>query len=503
MIDLTSSLNVSRPAAPCGPDVGGAAGGAPDFALTLTDLMMPPAPIVDTATVLPVSADPAALSDPAAPAGVPFTRQKVAGPGFHLPDGIDIVAVVDGPAEPSPLVPAARTKPPAVARAVERHAVDDPQDPPLEPALAWLLPPPPPPPAAMPTVALPVAVDQQAPDGAGSNLRDPRQSQVAAISSPDLVIGKDGTAAVAVALGVGRPQAIVAPPGWSTIAAATLPTPASRVAPAARPSIAVPAAIACPSAVPTTTDTVDPGGSLRLPSMALLPRSNGLADPAARPLRAGARQPSVAAQRPPAIIDAAAAPAPAPLTIPRALDALAIATTPAAPRRAADLQPLPSLVPIAAAAPSHIVAAADGAQGTGIDLTRDPGLHGMIDRIETLRDAAADGGARDTRIRLIPDALGLVDVAVRRDGDRVHVHFTAAEAGTRQLITEAQPRLTDLAEARGIRIDRTTVDGGASQGGHAGAGQQSSRQPLPMPARPTPARAVADDDDTHSDHRIA
>ena len=82
----------------------------------------------------------------------------------------------------------------------------------------------------------------------------------------------------------------------------------------------------------------------------------------------------------------------------------------------------------------------------------------MIDQIEALRDAA---DATDTRIRLIPDALGPVDMSVRRDGDAVQVHFTATEAATRQLIADAQPRLAELADARGIRIERATVDGGA------------------------------------------
>ena len=62
----------------------------------------------------------------------------------------------------------------------------------------------------------------------------------------------------------------------------------------------------------------------------------------------------------------------------------------------------------------------------------------MIAHIETLRDNADAG---DTRIRLIPDALGTIDVAVKRDHDTLHVQFTAEQATTRTLIQDAQPRL--------------------------------------------------------------
>ena len=58
-----------------------------------------------------------------------------------------------------------------------------------------------------------------------------------------------------------------------------------------------------------------------------------------------------------------------------------------------------------------MVQAASGTAQTALDLTADTGLQHMIDRIETLRDAA---DATDTRVRLIPDALGSIDVAVRQ-----------------------------------------------------------------------------------------
>ncbi len=149
------------------------------------------------------------------------------------------------------------------------------------------------------------------------------------------------------------------------------------------------------------------------------------------------------------------------------------------------------------------VAAASGGQQAGIDLTRDPGLHRMIDRIETLRDAA---NATDTRIRLIPDALGPVEISVRKDGDAVHVRFTAQQEGTRQLIADATPRLTELAEARGVRIDRTSVEAGPHHGGGQHWGE-SSRQPAwahqNQPGRPAAAQREEDAVDQSPETRIA
>lgn len=164
------------------------------------------------------------------------------------------------------------------------------------------------------------------------------------------------------------------------------------------------------------------------------------------------------------------------------------------------------LAPIAAGAPAAAPVAAP--QQAGIDLAHDHGLHRMIDRIEHLRDAF---DARETRIRLIPDALGPVDISVRRDAasDSVQVHFTAAEAGTRQLIADAQHRLVELADSRGVRIERATVDSGSANttGQQAWSGSEQSRpqqqqaQTAPQPR--APARAARDAEPESTDKRIA
>jgi flagellar hook-length control protein FliK len=142
----------------------------------------------------------------------------------------------------------------------------------------------------------------------------------------------------------------------------------------------------------------------------------------------------------------------------------------------------------------NVVQPTGEAQHVPLDLRGDTGLQKMIDHIETLRDEA---DANDTRIRLVPDALGTVDVAVRREGDAVHVHFAAENAATRTLLTEAQPRLAELAEQRGVRIGGTSVDAGSGGGNH----QQPQRQPQTVATNILPTTNTIDA--TGDDARLA
>ena len=138
-----------------------------------------------------------------------------------------------------------------------------------------------------------------------------------------------------------------------------------------------------------------------------------------------------------------------------------------------------------------IQAMADAKQ-SALDLKQDSGLQGMIDHIEVLRDNANAG---DTRIRLVPDALGAVDVSVRKDGDRVHVHFNAENQASARLLSDAQPRLAELAEQRGVKLGDTSVDSGQGN-----ARQQQSSTPA-FASAPASVRGAETLEDT--DSRIA
>ncbi|WP_375380729.1 flagellar hook-length control protein FliK [uncultured Sphingomonas sp.] len=169
------------------------------------------------------------------------------------------------------------------------------------------------------------------------------------------------------------------------------------------------------------------------------------------------------------------------------------------------------------------------AQGAGFDMSQSGWPTRMAEQIEALRDAA---DATSTSIRVIPDALGPVDLQVRRDGDQVHVHFSAANPETRTLIADAQPQLAAAAADRGLKLGQASVGGGAadwsSSAGQNGAGQnawgqnaggqnaggqnaggqgapgqdQPARRSTPASARSAPPLSAASDD-AATDTRIA
>ncbi|MBC9034477.1 flagellar hook-length control protein FliK [Sphingomonas sp. JC676] len=148
--------------------------------------------------------------------------------------------------------------------------------------------------------------------------------------------------------------------------------------------------------------------------------------------------------------------------------------------------------PDAPSAPA--IAAAADMQQAALDTRRHEWMGAMIDRIETMRDASNTG---DTRIRLAPAALGQVDISIRHEGDRIHVHFAAETQAARQLLTDAQPRLNELAEARGVKLGQTTVDSGT-----AGSGQQQNAA-THQPVLPPPASVATTDVAGDTDQRIA
>jgi flagellar hook-length control protein FliK len=139
--------------------------------------------------------------------------------------------------------------------------------------------------------------------------------------------------------------------------------------------------------------------------------------------------------------------------------------------------------------------APDASRHPPLDMARETWPAKMIERIEMLRDAV---DAVDTSVRLMPDQLGAIDVSLRKEGDTVHVQFTAQQAETRQLLADAQPKLAELAEAKGLRL-------AMQAGGEGAAGQQPQQQQraaasaLPI----TAPRASSEDDGSAADERIA
>lgn len=166
-----------------------------------------------------------------------------------------------------------------------------------------------------------------------------------------------------------------------------------------------------------------------------------------------------------------------------ALFAAPAVATPAETRRTLVQDLMPAGGPVALAdivRPHAITAPADIQQGV-LDMRRQEWMGQMVDHIEAMRDASP---SHETRLSLSPEALGKVDISIRQDGDRIHVHFATETPAARQLLTDAQPRLSELAEARGVKLGQTSVDGG-------GPGQSSARQPKENPApQPLAPRAA-------------
>lgn len=141
------------------------------------------------------------------------------------------------------------------------------------------------------------------------------------------------------------------------------------------------------------------------------------------------------------------------------------------------LDPAEGLIASAGIASSAAVGS-DSMAAAPIVMTSNDWPMKMIGRIEMIRDAL---DAVDTSIRLVPDKLGAIDVSLRREGDAVAVQMIAQSPETRQILAEAQPRLVELAETRGLKLSAHLGDGSST-------GQQHQQQPQ---AQRTPTGAPA------------
>jgi flagellar hook-length control protein FliK len=238
---------------------------------------------------------------------------------------------------------------------------------------------------------------------------------------------------------------------------------------------------------------IDPEGNCDVisakPRMLTLPVATPASEPntAPQPTKLPLLQPQLPADR-------SANPSGAAAALP-ALFALSMSSE----RAARDDDPISSLTPATAALsqPTTMPVAPTGdAQRQTLDLGRQDWPQKMIDHIEALRDNA---NANDTSIRLKPEALGRVDIALRTHTDgAISVRFTAEQPTTRTLLADAAPHLAAAAEARGIRLSGTSVD----------LGGQGDQRPRPEAERAQPignhlAASRGDDNQAADDGRIA
>lgn len=295
---------------------------------------------------------------------------------------------------------------------------------------------------------------------------------------------------------VGAPSAHINGPIADPVDAAPLPV---ELADATAPTVALvegdaPAPSLAPATPTATTPTTMVPTPLRtwrdpVPAQAEPGVGGGVAAAEVRVDRAAAAAPEIAIR-----------PAPVP---PPVMQAVPAAQVFAAARATPMVEPRDTATPADPASPEiqllrtvelqrTTVQATAPADQAPLDLSRDDWAGKMIERIAALREGVE---AADTRIRVAPEHLGTVDVSIRRDGDRIQVHFTAENPATRQLLADAAPRLAELAEARGLKLGQSSVDSGGSDA----RGQQPHAQQSTS-ARPASARA---DTGTASDGRVA
>jgi flagellar hook-length control protein FliK len=122
-----------------------------------------------------------------------------------------------------------------------------------------------------------------------------------------------------------------------------------------------------------------------------------------------------------------------------------------------------------------VAAVAAMAQGDGgtLDTRHQAWTSQMIDKIEALRDAAP---LRETKISLMPEGLGKLDISIRQDDAGMHVAFNTDTQAARQLITDAQPKLAEIAQERGVRIVSSSVESNATGTGSGSSSSASNSQ---------------------------
>lgn len=129
-------------------------------------------------------------------------------------------------------------------------------------------------------------------------------------------------------------------------------------------------------------------------------------------------------------------------------------------------------------ATAHRVEAPVAAQNAlMVDTRRAEWMEALIDRIDEQRGH----NGRSVHIALSPDALGGVEVKLRQDGDRVHIAFTTDTAQARTLLSEAAPRLAQLADSRGLKLGDTGVEQQSRQD-RGSADQQAATPDAPASA---------------------
>jgi hypothetical protein len=261
----------------------------------------------------------------------------------------------------------------------------------------------------------------------------------------------------AVVTNPATPAGTVAAPVPPTAPTANPATPVQGVAPPAASPVTLPAPPEPVVRVVTERglgDRLHADPALPTTFTRSAPAADRLADPAAATLETPAGSPAPApgpaTQRSADIATAMVTPQTMrgePVALPAAADASTSTPAPAIATGMAVAAPAPAL---ATPLPQAVAQAMPS-----IDTSRADWIATLVDRIDEARGA---DGARSTQMKLRPDALGMLEVRIRIDGEQTHVSFRTDNPAAHALITEATQRLADMAEARGLKLGQTQVD---------------------------------------------
>lgn len=101
-----------------------------------------------------------------------------------------------------------------------------------------------------------------------------------------------------------------------------------------------------------------------------------------------------------------------------------------------------------------------------------------------------DNKLQSARIRISPQQLGMIEVELRLEGERVHASFSSAQGEVRQALHDSLPRLREMLDAHGLQMGQTAV-ADSSAGQHGQGGQPGHGQPGTVVGDSAPASAAA------------
>lgn len=133
--------------------------------------------------------------------------------------------------------------------------------------------------------------------------------------------------------------------------------------------------------------------------------------------------------------------------------------------------PLASLAAVVATAGASPLSATD-TQATVVPTRADMGGEHFDQEVAEGVQYMLDNKLQSARIRISPQQMGMIEVELRLDGDRVHANFSSAQADVRQALHDSLPRLRELLDGQGLAMGETAVGDHGQHNGESGSGQE-------------------------------